>query len=148
MDWFNYYGLIAIVIIMIPNILCAVLDKSAFENQCKNKAIIILEQIGRYGCMIFMVFNIPFTYFGFWFGHALTVYLTVGGALLLIYCLGWIIFRKSRSLIKALWLSVTPTVLFLFCGVIVTSIPLIVCSGLFGIGHITVSCKNSENKKE
>lgn len=142
MGWFNYYGLFAIVIIMVPNILFAVLDKSAFENRCKNKVIIVLEQIGRYGCMIFMVFNIPYTYFGFWFAHALTVYLIICGAMLAFYCLGWIIFRKGGGLLKALWLSVTPTVLFLFCGVMVTSIPLIVCSVLFGAGHITISCKN------
>ncbi len=32
MGWFNYYGLIAVAIIMIPNIVSAVVDKGAFEN--------------------------------------------------------------------------------------------------------------------
>lgn len=144
MSWFNYYGLAAIVIIMIPNILCAIFDKSAFQNNYKNKPLEICEQVGRYGCFAFMIFNIPYTYFGFFFENALTVYLITGGALLFIYCLGWAIFGKSRSKIKMLWLSVTPAVLFLFCGVMVSSVPLILCSVLFGIAHITISYKNAQ----
>ena len=139
---FNYYGLIAVAIILIPNIVSAIVDKGSFENKCKNKLLNFCEQIGRYGCMIFIIFNVPFTYFGFWFNNALVVYLGVGGALLLVYVLGWVIFLKERSLAKTLLLSITPTVLFVFCGVTVLSIPLILCSVLFGIGHISVSIKN------
>ena len=144
MSWFNYYGLIAVVIILIPNIICSILNKGAFENKFNNKAIIVLEQIGRYGCMVFMVFNIPYTWFDFWFENALIVYWAVGGTLLAAYCLGWLIFWKSKSLIKALYLSITPTVLFLFCGIIIASIPLIVCAILFGACHITISYKNAK----
>ncbi len=144
MGWFNYYGLIAVAIIMIPNIISAVVDKTAFENQFNNKIILVLEQIGRYGCMAFMIFNIPYTYFDFWFDPALIVYLTVNGALLALYLLGWIIYRKERGRAKMLWLSITPTVLFFFSGLMVLSVPLMICSIIFGIGHITISCKNIE----
>ena len=147
MSWFNYYGLIAVFVVMLPNILCAIFDKTAFENKVKNKWLLSCEQIGRIGCIVFMIFNIPYTYFGFWFESALLAYLIVGGALLLIYCLGWIIFRNSRSLAKMLWLSITPTVLFLFCGIMISSIPLIVCSIIFGVGHITVSYKDYQISK-
>lgn len=75
MGWFNYYGLIAIAVIMIPNILCAVFNRAAFANRCKNKPLGVMEQIGRYGCMAFMIFNIPYTYAGFWFAYAKAVYL-------------------------------------------------------------------------
>ena len=142
MDWFNYYGLIIIAVIMIPNILSAILDKSSFENNACSKAFLVIEQIGRYCCMASMVFNIPFTYFGFWFDSALAVYLAANGALLLIYISGWIIFCKSRCTAKMLWLSITPTVLFMFSGVVVSSIPLLVSAVLFGVGHITVSYQN------
>ncbi|MDE6059787.1 MAG: hypothetical protein K2G44_07100 [Clostridia bacterium] len=142
MSWFNYYGLIAVAIILIPNIISALVDKGAFENKYTNKAILALEQIGRYGCMVFMTFNIPYTYFNFWFDHALMVYLIVNGVLLLLYVLGWILFRKGRNTIKMLWLSIIPTVLFLFSGIMLLSIPLIVLAVIFGIGHITVSYMN------
>ena len=145
MGWFNYYGLIAVAIIMVPNIIVAAVDKSAFENRYDNKVVLVIEQIGRYGCMAFTVFNIPYTYFDFRFENALTVYLAVGGVILALYVLGWIVFRKGRSTIKMLWLSITPTVFFLFCGVMVLSVPLIVFSILFGIGHITVSYKNRDD---
>ena len=144
MGWFNYYGLIAIIVIMIPNIIVSFLDKSAFENKYSNKFFLITEQAGRYGCMVFMVFNIPYTYFGFFFINALQVYLIIGGLLLLAYCVGWAIFRRGKSKAKMLFLSITPTILFLFCGVMVSSIPLILCSIIFGIGHITISYKNAE----
>ena len=144
MSWFNYYGLIAVAIILIPNIIIAVTDKGAFENKFNNKIIIVLEQIGRYGCMAFMVFNIPYTYFDFWFDSALTVYLIVNGALLVLYILGWIIFRKGRSAVKMLWLSINPTVLFLFSGIMLLSIPLIIFAIIFGIGHIAISFSNRE----
>ena len=142
MSWFNYYGLVAVAVILIPNIISAVTDKGAFENRYNNKVILVLEQIGRYCCMAFMVFNIPYTYFNFWFDSALTVYLIVNGALLALYILGWIIFRKGRSAAKMLWLSIVPTVLFLFSGIMLLSIPLIICAVIFGIGHITISYKN------
>lgn len=142
MSWFNYYGLIAVAIIMLPNIISAVVDKSTFENKYNSKAMLILEQIGRYGCMMFMIFNIPYTYFNFWFTHALIVYLITNGVLLVLYILGWIIFRKGRNTVKMLWLSIIPTTLFLFSGVMLLSVPLIILAVIFGIGHITVSYMN------
>lgn len=144
MGWFNYYGMIAVAIIMIPNIVSAVVNKSAFENRFHNKVILAFEQIGRYGCMAFMIFNIPYTYFDFWFESALVVYLSVNGALLALYLLGWIIYRKGRGKAKMFWLSITPTVLFAFSGLMVLSIPLMISSVIFGIGHITISYKNIE----
>ncbi|MCH5164022.1 MAG: hypothetical protein J1F36_03310 [Clostridiales bacterium] len=143
MSWFNYYGLIAVAIILVPNILSAIVDKSAFENKYKG-SLLILEQIGRYGCMVFMVFNIPLTYFNFWFNNALLVYLTVNGILLVLYLLGWVVFGKGRSAIKMLTLSIIPTALFLFSAVMLLSIPLVIFSVIFGIGHITISYKNIE----
>ena len=144
MGWFNYYGIAAVAIILIPNIISAIVDKGSFENRYDNKTVLVLEQIGRYGCMVFMIFNIPYTYFNFWFSSAQLVYLIVNGALLVLYLLGWIIFGKGRKTVKMLWLSVTPTLIFLFSGIMLLSVPLIVLSIIFGIGHITVSYKNRE----
>lgn len=146
MSWFNYYGLIAVAIILIPNIISAVVDKGAFVNKYSNKAMLVSEQIGRYGCMAFMIFNIPYTYFDFWFDSALIVYLIVNGTLLALYILGWIIYRKGQSVVKMLWLSIAPTVLFLFSGIMLLSIPLIVFAIIFGIGHITISYMNSNHR--
>ena len=144
MSWFNYYGLIAVVIILIPNIISAIFNKGVYGGMYSGKAMTILEQIGRYGCMIFMVFNIPWLCFNFRFNSALSVYLIVNGTLLVLYLLGWVVFDKGRSAVKMLTLSIIPTAIFLFSGIMLLSIPLIIAAVLFGIGHITISCKNIE----
>ncbi len=66
MKWFNLHGLIFVAILMIPNILFALKYKNGFENNWKNKYIEVFEQIGRYGCFFTMIFNIPYTCFGYW----------------------------------------------------------------------------------
>lgn len=142
MNWFNFYGLAAVIILMLPNIFCMIFDKTAFENKINNKALQVFEQIGRFGCMILMVFNIPYTYLGFWLNNALLIYLIFGGVLLALYLAGWIIFRKNKGKAKALYLSILPTILFLFCGIMLCYFPLIVFAIIFGICHITISYKN------
>ena len=142
MGWFNYYGLIVMAIVMIPNIVYAVKVKN-FANAYKNKTVEILEQIGRYACFVLMIFNIPYTYFGFWFDNAITVYLSVNGCLCFAYLLFWIICRNRNGKLKALSLSVIPSVIFLFSGITLAYIPLIVFAVLFGINHILISYKNS-----
>ena len=143
MTWFNYYGLIIMAIIMAPNIIYAVKHKSAV-NGYRNKAIEIFEQIGRYGCFVFMIFNIPYTYFKFWFDYALTVDLTVNGCLCLAYIIFWLVCRNGGGKLKALSLSVVPSCIFLFSGIVSANIPLVVFSVMFAVFHIFLSCKNSD----
>ena len=143
MSWFNYYGLIFIAIIMIPNIIFAICQKDGFANKYKNKTVEILEQTGRYACIVLMIFNIPYTYFNFWFEYALTVYLIVNSFLCLLYLLFWVICWNKKGKLKALSLSVIPTAVFLFSGIVVANIPLIAFAVLFGITHILISYKNS-----
>ena len=141
MSWFNYYGLAIMAVIMIPNIIYAVKHKSDGAGAYDNRAVVVLEQIGRYGCFFFMIFNIPYTYFGFWFDHALIVYLSVNGALCLAYVVFWIVCGNKSGKLKALSLSIIPTCVFLFSGIVLASIPLIVCAVIFGINHILISYK-------
>ena len=129
-------------IIMIPNIVYAAKVKSGGSGY-RNQAVEILEQIGRYGCFIFMIFNVPYTYFNFWFEHALTVYLSVNGTLCLFYLLFWIVCWRRKGLLKALSLSILPTVIFLFSGTILLNLPLMAFAVLFGIFHIFISIKNA-----
>lgn len=143
MGWFNYYGLAITVIILIPNIVYAVTHNIGAENSYRNKAAEIFEQIGRYGCMAFMVFNIPYTYFNFWFAHALTVYLSVNSALCLAYLIFWTICRKNSGKLKALSLSILPSVIFLFSGTVLANIPLIAFATVFAATHILISYKNA-----
>lgn len=142
MSWFNYYGLVIMAIIMIPNIIYAIKYKDDSLNVNISKAVGVLEQIGRYGCFALMVFNIPYTYFNFWFSHALIVYLSVNGGLCAAYLIFWVICWKRNDLLKALSLSILPSCIFIFCGIILAYIPLIVFAVLFAVAHIYISCKS------
>lgn len=144
MSWFNYYGLIIMAVIMTPNIIYAATHSGGEASKYRNKAAEIFEQIGRYGCLILMVFNIPYTYFGFCFEQALAVYLAVNGALCVAYVAFWIACRNRTDKLRALSLSIIPTVIFVFGGVMLAYIPLIAFAVLFGATHIFISCKNAD----
>lgn len=144
MDWIHIWGLIFIVLIMIPNIIFAINCKDGFKNTYQNKAIETAEQIGRFGCIGFMVFNIPGTWFGWWSDEAFAVYLIVGALLVALYCLIWIICWKVHNVFKALALSIIPSVLFLFSGIMSRSVLLIFSALLFAPAHILISYKNAK----
>ena len=79
-EWFNYYGLIIMVLMMVPNIIFAITHKN---NQPQvNKTIEALEQVGRYGRFALMIFNILFVCSGFYFESAELVYLVTNGILI------------------------------------------------------------------
>lgn len=142
MNWFNYYGLVIMAIIMVPNIIYAVKNKNNSNSGYNNKAVVVLEQIGRYGCFVLMIFNIPYTYFNFWFDYGLIVYLSVNGGLCLLYLIFWAICWKRQDTLKALSLSVLPSCIFLFSGIVLANIPLIIFAVIFSVNHILISYKN------
>lgn len=141
MNWFNYVGLIFVALLLPPNIIYAIKSKDEESNQT-NKVLHIFEQIGRYGAMIFIVFNIPYTFCGYYFAYAEIVYISINSALIFGYYLSWIIYWKKDSLTKRVFLSVIPSILFIFSGIMVASIPLFIFASIFSIFHICVSVKN------
>ena len=126
---------------MIPHLVYAAKNNGAVAAAYHNKAAEIFEQIGRYACMVLMIFNIPYTYFNFRFDGALIVYLAVNGGLCLAYLIFWIGCWKKSGLLKALSLSIIPTAIFLFSGIMLAYIPLIAFAIVFGVCHILISCK-------
>ena len=138
MSWFNYIGLIIIAVIMIPNVVFAMTNKDGFENKYKNKSVETLEQIGRFACFILMIFNIPYTYFGFWFEYGKLTYVIVNSALVAGYIIGWVVFWHKDGMAKSVLLSV------LLSGVTLSNIPLIAFSLVFAPCHILISVKNAK----
>lgn len=142
MDWFNYMGLIIICFLMIPNVVYAVVNKNKQKTVYKNKAIEAFEQMGRYGSMTFMIFNIPYTYCGFFFEQGKRLYIIVNAILLLAYVILFFALLNKNSLNKNIILSVLPSIIFLFSGIMIVSIPLIIFSLIFSIFHIYISVKS------
>lgn len=143
MEWFNPYGLGFMAVIMIPNIVFALRCKDGFANPWRNKAIEVLEQIGRFGCFALMIFNLPHTWFGFCSDEAFLLYLIGNGVLVLLYCLVWVVCFRKNSIFRALVLSILPSVIFLLSGVLLRSIPLTAAALLFAPCHIMISYQNA-----
>lgn len=144
MECINLYGLSFMAIIMIPNIVYAIKCRDGFGNRWQNKTVETLEQIGRFGCFGFMVINIPGTWFGWWSDEAFAVYLIVDSVLVFSYCSLLIVLWKKNNLLRALALSIIPSVVFLFSALMSRSILLTVSALLFAPMHILISIKNTD----
>lgn len=144
MECVNIFGLIFIVVIMIPNIIFAMKCKDGFENKWNNQSIEIIEQIGRFGCLGFMIVNVPGTWFGWWSDEAFALYLVVDTVLAILYCAIWMIHFKKNRKFRAMALSIIPSILFLFSGIMSRSVLLIISAVLFAPSHIMISYKNAK----
>lgn len=144
MQWFNIWGLVFIAVIMIPNIIFAIKCKDGFENKWNNKAVEVIEQAGRFGSFGFMIINIPGVSFGWWSDEAFRAYLIVNALLVAIYCVIWIICFNKQSVFKSLELSILPSIVFLFSGIMSRSLPLILSALMFAPSHILISYKNAK----
>ena len=144
MEWLNVFGLVMAAVIMIPNILFAMKCKDGFVNKWNNKSVETVEQIGRFGCFGFMIINIPGTWFGWWSDEAFAVYLVVDAALVTLYCVIWAVYFRKSSVFRALALSIIPSVLFLFSGIMSRSILLTIAAVLFAPSHILISYQNAK----
>ena len=142
MGWLNWFGLIIIVLMMIPNILYALRHRGA-ENRCMSRLVNLVEQIGRYGCMFLMVFNVGVAELGYASVAAFLVYLIGNVVLLLTYFACWIIYAKKQSLFIALLLAILPTLLFLLSGLTMRHWLLAGFAVLFGAAHIYITAVNA-----
>ena len=145
--FFNPFGLIFMILIMIPNIIYAIKCKENFVKLPQTKfwkIIETFEQIGRYGCFACMMFNISGTYFGFSSNFSFRIYLIINGILIFSYCLIWITHFRKNTLFRAISLSVIPSIIFLFSGIISKSILLIIFAIIFAPCHIAISILNTK----
>lgn len=138
--WINVFGTIIIVILLIPNIIYAIKNKTS-ENKYKNKLVNIIEQLGRYASLIFTIFPIGIS--GFRNVEYMLVYLIVNSILLLLYLIIWIVYFKGKSLFKSMLLAIIPTIIFLICGITLSHWGLIISSIIFGFAHILITYKNN-----
>ncbi len=144
MYWFNYAAAVVIFAMMIPNFIYAKKQAGQQQTLYGNKILEILEKIGRIGCIFCMLCNFPDWQEWFWFDHGRTVFIFVNAGLVALYYIFWIICWKRRGKLRALSLSIIPTVIFVFSGIVLSYIPLIVVSVLFGATHIYLSIKREK----
>ena len=148
MSWCNFYGLLWVALVMVPNIFFAAAHPDGFENLYQNKFIESFEQIGRFGCFACMIFCPSYLSAGFASPAQKTLYLVFSAVLVALYCLGWLVFWKKDGVAKALVLSVLPSVLFFESGLLLRHTLLMVLSVVFAVCHITLSYKNAAYKQQ
>lgn len=137
-DWINILGIIVVILMLIPNIIYAVKFRGQ-HDKCGNKAVKILEQIGRYGCMLLMVFNFGMPKFGFPSVGNFLVYLLGNGVLLLAYWIVWILFFIKPCKGKSMMLAVIPVCIFLLSGWMLEHWLLVIFALVFGVAHVYVT---------
>lgn len=142
MNWLNVYGLIIMIIVMIPNIIFALKEKN-FQCKYHNKVVEVIEQIGRFGSMVLMIINIPLLEYGYWLHKGEIVYMALTGILALLYCFVWILYFKKSTMEKAMALAIIPTIIFFLSGALQGKVLLILTAVIFGVGHIIITYKNN-----
>lgn len=91
-----------------------------------------------------MIINIPGWWSGWGSGELLTIYLIVNTGFVAVYCMIWTMGLRKDKVIVSLALSGIPSALFLFSGIIIRYVPLILAALMFAPSHILISYKNAK----
>lgn len=140
---FHAGGLVMVVLLLIPNIIYAVRFRGQ-ENTCTKKGLMILEQIGRYASMFFMVFNIGSLEGAYPSVNAYFISCLGNILLIIAYWLVWMLYFSKRGFGTAMALAILPVCIFLLNGVALMQIPLIISSIVFGVAHICITYQNAK----
>ena len=139
--WINVFGAVIVILMLIPNIIYALKNKDE-KNNCANQFMNVIEQIGRYACIVLMWLPLLVWKFGFSSVFELLLYLVGNGCLLAAYWFVYAGYLKRKTWKRALALAVLPTCIFLISGLLLRHWLLAGFAVLFGIGHIYVTQKN------
>ena len=139
---FNYFGIIFIIVLMLPNIYASIFKKEVFVNKFDDVLLIRIEKIGRYLCMILMVINIQDLYGGFKSVEAFVAYLGINIILLGLYYIVWFIFYKFNNIYKNMILGIIPSLMFIISGILQNHLLLIISGIVFAYAHLKIIWKN------
>ena len=139
---FNYFGIIFIIVLLLPNIYASIFKKEVFVNKFDDRLLIKLENIGRYLCMILMVINIQDLYGGFKSVEAFVAYLGINIILLGLYYIVWFIFYKFNNIYKNMILGIIPSLMFIISGILQNHLLLIISGIVFAYAHLKIIWKN------
>lgn len=141
-NWINWINMLAVVCLILINM---IVYRKGLSDSFRSKHLIvnIVEQIGRYGCIVLMIFPI-FTSgwkFGFSSVTKMLIWICLTPLLLVIYSLLWI--KKASGGACILYaLAIVPVVLFLLNGILLRHPALSVASLVFGIFHFIIVKEN------
>ena len=140
--WINVFGAVIVVLMLIPNIVYALKNKGE-KNLCANRFMNVVEQIGRYACIVLMWLPLLVWKFGFASVLDMMLYMACNGLLLAAYWIAFAFYMKRRTVRLAIVLAVLPSCIFLLSGILLQHWLLVAFAILFAIGHIYVTYKNA-----
>ena len=140
--WINVFGAVIVVLLLIPNIVYAIKSKGE-KNLCANRFMNIVEQVGRYACIVLMWLPLLVWKFGFASVLDMMLYMACNGLLLAAYWIAFAFYMKRRTVRLAIVLAVLPSCIFLLSGILLQHWLLVAFAILFAIGHIYVTYKNA-----
>ena len=144
--WINVFGAVIVVLMMVPNVVYAIKNKDE-KNLCTNAFMNVIEQIGRYACIIFMWLPLLVWKFGFASVFEMDLYIAGNGALLTAYAIVFVLYMKHRSSKLALALAIIPSLIFLMSGILLRHWLLVGFAVLFAAGHIYVTTVNAKKRQ-
>lgn len=142
-NWINIWGACIIAIMLIPNIIYAIKFKDRISKCHCCKSMYILEQIGRYGAMFLMAFNIGIAEFGFSSVNLFIVYATANAILTIAYIFVWILYFHKQDPWKSIALAVIPSCIFFVSGITLRHYLLISFAIIFAFAHTIITLKDS-----
>ncbi len=140
--WINLFGAVIVVMVLIPNIIYAFMNKGQ-KNLCTDRFMNVLEQIGRYACIILMWLPAPVRKFGFASVQEMLFYLFGNGALLVVYWIVYTIYMIGRNERLTTVLAAVPACIFFLSGLLLRHWLLCCFAVLFAVSHIWVTKKNT-----
>ncbi len=129
-----------VLAILLPNIL---LGKHARRDHSGvPRAVLLLENIGRYGCMLLMVLPLFVGEFGYGSVAAMVISLGLNLLLLILYWVFWLQYLRRKGQLEAVLLAVLPTSMFLCTGVALGHWALVGMAAVFGACHVCTVCRS------
>ncbi|MBQ5951606.1 MAG: hypothetical protein IJL66_05650 [Lachnospiraceae bacterium] len=139
----SFFGAVIVVLMLIPNVVYAVKNKGS-QNLCTNRVMNLIEQVGRYACIVLMWLPLLVRKFGFASVFEFLLYLFGNGILLAAYWIVFAVYMKKKSPGLAFVLAVLPAGIFLLSGILLRHWLLVGFAILFAVGHIYVTKANAE----
>ena len=145
--WMNVVGGFIVILMLIPNTVYAIKNKDE-KNLCTNRFMNVIEQIGRYACIVLMWFPLIVWQFGFASEAEKVLYFVCNGALLAAYWISFAVYMTRRTMRLALALAILPSCIFLLSGILLRHWLLVGFAVLFAAGHIYVTYQNAVSVKD
>lgn len=128
-----------VALLLVPNLLYALRHRDAGISS-PSRAVNVLEQIGRFGSMLFMVvpLGVPGGEFGFHSLEELIIWLIGMPLLLAAYYVCWVLYARKPGRRLALALALLPCAVFLLQAALLRHWVLAVFAGLFTAAHLYI----------